>query len=125
MDEEQGISSQLKIFLFKIVARITRNRISLWYLNVLCLQITDPIICRNPILERFVLVETKILYLELDTSQTIRTQLYKICGFIHHHAAPSRQLCRAKSLGGQASGAPGAVPILCMTCAMLRKPLLF
>lgn len=70
MDGEQGISSQDKIFLFKIVARIMGNRVPLQYLTAPCLQITDLIICRIPISERFVLVQTEILSLELDTSQT-------------------------------------------------------
>lgn len=70
MDRKKGIASWDKIFVFKIVARMVRNRFLLQYLAVLCLQITDLIICRILISERFVLVETGIRNLELDTSQT-------------------------------------------------------
>ena len=69
MDREQCISFWNKVFLFIIVSRIMRNRVSQQFLTMLCLQITDLVICRILFSETFVLAETEILYLELDTSQ--------------------------------------------------------
>ena len=70
MDGENDIESRYKSFVFKIIAGIMGNRVSRQSLTALCLQITDLIICPIPVSERFVLAETEILYLELDTSQT-------------------------------------------------------